>query len=587
MRKTNTVSKTYDLVVIGGGLSGMCCAIAAARHGIKTALIQDRPVLGGNASSEIRMHICGADKHGRVADARETGIIEELLLTNRFYNTEHSFSVQDVIFFNFLQNDQNLDLFLNTCALTCSCKNNSIISVTAYQSSTETKFVFYAKFFADNSGDGVIAAKSGAKYVYGRESKYTYNEPDAPECEDKNVMGSSIMFTAKDVGHNVPFIKPHWAYNFNEEDLSLRDHSQITSGYWWLEVGGELNTIEQNDEVYTELLKVLFGVWDHIKNTPGHNADNYALDWIGNVVGKRESRRFIGDYVLNENDLSSPRDFDDAVAYGGWNMDIHVPNGIFAFSKQPTTYYPVNHLYGIPYRSLYSVNIKNLFLGGRLISASHIAFGSTRVMGTCAVIGQAIGTAAALAVKSDYNSAKNINKQIKTLQQMLLKDDCFIPNLKNTDPLDLAKKAFVSTTSQKESSPCHNVINGFSRNVNGKINYFEGINLFDDILTLKWQNSIIINEIHISFDSDLSSELTITISDEVRKRQQTFPKHLAKDFTIVLSQNNTIINKLDIKNNILRHRIFSFSPIEIDELSIQVTSTHGKASPRIFEVRVY
>ena len=102
MRKTNTVSKTYDLVVIGGGLSGMCCAIAAARHGIKTALIQDRPVLGGNASSEIRMHICGADKHGRVADARETGIIEELLLTNRFYNTEHSFSVQDVIFFNFL-----------------------------------------------------------------------------------------------------------------------------------------------------------------------------------------------------------------------------------------------------------------------------------------------------------------------------------------------------------------------------------------------------------------------------------------------------------------------------------------------------
>lgn len=582
-----TVKKEYDFVVIGGGLSGMCCAIAAARSGVKTALLQDRSVLGGNASSEVRMHVCGADRHGSVKNARETGIIEELLLINRYFNPQHSFSVQDAIFYDFVKKENNLDLFLNTRATTCRAENNRIISVSAYQSSSETQFEFFAPFFADNSGDGAIAAQSGAKFFYGRESKAAYGEPHAPCEADENVMGSSIMFTAKDTGAPVPFKKPARAYDFSEEELKLRDHAQITSGYWWLEVSGKLNTITQSDEIYDELLNVLFGVWDHIKNTPGHHAENYALDWIGSVAGKRESRRFIGDYVLNENDLANAVSFPDTVAYGGWNMDVHVPNGIFAFDQPATVYYPVKSLYGIPYRSLYSVNIENLFLGGRLISASHIAFGSTRVMGTCAVVGQAIGTAAAIALRHNLSTAREVGEKIGLLQQTLLKNDCYIPNVKNTDETDLARRAKISATSEKSGCEGRNVINGVARSVENAANYYEGENGMHDTLYLCWDTPVLIEKLHVVFDSDLSHELTITISDEIRNRQQRFPPRLAKDFSVSFFRGDTLIKEIRITDNLLRRRVLSFPPLKADKIAVSVCSTHGNEPPRVFEVRVY
>lgn len=583
----NSVKKEYDFVVIGGGLSGMCCAIAAARRGVKTALLQDRSVLGGNASSEVRMHVCGADRHGFVPSARETGIIEELLLTNRFYNPQHSFSVQDAIFYDFVKNEKNLDLYLNTRAISCRAENNRILSVTAYQSSSETQFEFFARFFADNSGDGAIAAQSGAKYVYGRESKAAYGEPHAPEEADENVMGNTIMFTAKDTGAPVPFKKPARAYDFSEDDLRRRDHQQITSGYWWLEVSGKLNTITQNDEIYDELLNVLFGVWDHIKNKPGHNAENYALDWIGSIAAKRESRRFIGDYVLKETDLAEAVAFPDAVAYGGWTMDVHVPNGVFAFDQPATTYYPVKSMYGIPYRSLYSVNIENLFLGGRLISASHIAFGSTRVMGTCAVIGQAVGTAAAIALENGFSSAREAGAKIDVLQQTLLKNDCYIPGVKNTDETDLARRANVSATSEKQGCEAANVINGVARSVGDEANYYEGENGLNDALFLCWDSPVAVKEFSVAFDSDLSKELTITISDEIRNRQQRFPKRLAKDFTVAFFCRGTLVKEIDVTNNLLRRRVFTFAPVAADKIALRVRSTHGNEPPRVFEVRVY
>ncbi|MGN1051925.1 MAG: FAD-dependent oxidoreductase [Candidatus Scatosoma sp.] len=583
----NTVKKDYGLVVIGGGLSGICCAVAAARRGVKTALLQDRSVLGGNASGEVRMHVCGADRHGYVPNARETGIIEELLLTNRYYNPQHSFSVQDTVFYDFVKKEKNLDLYLNTRAISCRAENSRIISVSAYQTSSETQFEFYAPFFADNSGDGTIAAQSGAKYVYGRESKAAYGEPHAPDEADENVMGSTIMFTAKDTGAPVPFVKPARAYDFSEDDLRLRNHTQITSGYWWLEVSGNLNTLTQSDEIYDELLNVLFGVWDHIKNKPGHNAENYALDWIGSVAGKRESRRFIGDYVLKETDLAEAVSFPDAVAYGGWNMDVHVPNGIFSSDKPATTYYPVKSMYGIPYRSLYSVNIENLFLGGRLISASHIAFGSTRVMGTCAVVGQAVGTAAAIAIESGFSSAREVGGKIGFLQQTLLKNDCYIPGVKNTDEADLAKRAKISATSEKQGCESNNIINGVARSVGSDANYYEGVNGTDDALFLRWDSPVTVKEISVAFDSDLSKELTITISDEVRNRQQRFPKRLAKDFDVTLFCRGTIVKEINVTNNLLRRRVFSFAPVAADKITLCVRSTHGNEPPRVFEVRVY
>lgn len=393
--KRNIENKEYDVVVIGGGLSGICAAIAAARHGAKTALVQDRPVIGGNASSEIKMHICGADIHATKPNARETGIIEELLLTNRIRNPQQSFSVQDYVFEEIVRAEPNLDLYLNTRMRDVQMKDNVIVSIEAEQMTTEKLYCFCARYFADTTGDGFLGYCAGAEFMYGRESRYEFNEKDAPETHDNKLMGNSLMFTAKDMGYPVPFEKPDWAYSYSEEDLKSRDHSEITSGYWWIEASSS-EIIEKGDDIRQELVKMLFGIWDHIKNVPGHNAENYALDWIGALPGKRESRRLKGDYVLTENDLVDGKGFYDAVAYGGWNMDMHENGNMGFLDSEPTTYFSTKYIYSIPYRCLYSVNIDNLFFGGRAISVSHMAFGSTRVMATCAVIGQAVGTAAKL-----------------------------------------------------------------------------------------------------------------------------------------------------------------------------------------------
>ena len=198
------IEQHYDLVVVGGGISGICAAISAARHGAKTALVQDRPVLGGNASSEIRMHICGADIHANKPNARETGIIEELQLSNRYVNPQHSFSVQDYVFESTVRAEKNIDMYLNTRVLESKTVSDRIVYVDAVQTTTEKKFRLYGKFFADDTGDGFLGYISGAEFMYGRESKAEFGEPHAPDACDNKLMGNSLMFTAKDMGVPTP-----------------------------------------------------------------------------------------------------------------------------------------------------------------------------------------------------------------------------------------------------------------------------------------------------------------------------------------------------------------------------------------------
>ena len=395
------INKCYDLVITGGGLSGVCAAVSAARHGVKTALIHNRPVLGGNASSEIRMHICGADDHASRPNARETGIIEEIQLENKHRNPTHSYPIFDSVLWGFCLNEENLDLYLNTHVITVACKNQHIVRLTAIQMTTETEFEFEGTYFVDATGDGFIGAEAGAEYRIGREGKDQYGEKYAPEQEDDFTMGSSLMFQAKRTEKKVPFITPDWAYHFTEDDLRNREHNDIRSGYWWIELGGYHSPVIDNaEEIYNELLRSVYGIWDHLKNGGDHQAEYYDLEWVGTIPGRRESRRLLGDYVLTEQDCLEGRRFEDAVAYGGWPMDVHIPGGLRTQTEQPTVWLHLKDTYTIPYRCLYSKNIDNLFLAGRAISCSHMAFASTRVMGTCAVVGQAVGTAAAIALKN-------------------------------------------------------------------------------------------------------------------------------------------------------------------------------------------
>lgn len=578
------IEKYYDLVVVGGGISGICAAIAAARHGAKIALVQDRPVLGGNASSEIRMHICGADIHANKPNARETGIIEELLLSNRFVNPQHSFSVQDYVFESIVRGEKNIDLYLNTRALETKTESDRIVYVDAVQTTTEKKFRLYGKFFADDTGDGYLGYISGAQYMYGRESKSEFGEPHAPDARDCKLMGNSLMFTAKDMGEPTPFIKPQWAYTYTESDLAHRDHRDFASGYWWIETASP-DTIADGENIRTELVKMLFGVWDHIKNGGDHGADNYALDWIGALPGKRESRRLKGDYVLTENDLTDGRRFADAVAYGGWDIDVHENGCMVMLDNAPNMSFSTDYVYQIPYRCLYSVNIANLFLAGRAISASHLAFGSTRVMATCGVVGQAVGTAAALCVRKNIGS-RELLSHIEELREALALDDCYIPGYGLLLNNDLALSAKLSASSEK--FPVSNLVNGELRNMGEAVNLWQsdGISENGEYVTLKWGEPKKIKTVVLRFDSDLSSELTITLSDGVRKSQKGFPQTLIKDYDVIFYDKGNIVGELRQTDNILRLNRLKVDFVA-DEMKIVLKTTHGAADASMFAVNIF
>lgn len=198
------LEKNYEIVVVGGGMAGLCAAIAAARESSSVALVHNRPVLGGNASSEIRMHIVGADYHGTRPNARETGILEEILLEHKHRNPENSWAIFDSILWEKAAFQENLSLYLNTHISEVVMDGQRIAAVCGIQQNTETRFCFRAKVFADATGDAMLAALAGADTVIGREGKDIYHEPHAPEHSDHYTMGSSLMLKARDSGHGQP-----------------------------------------------------------------------------------------------------------------------------------------------------------------------------------------------------------------------------------------------------------------------------------------------------------------------------------------------------------------------------------------------
>ncbi|MDZ4199864.1 MAG: FAD-dependent oxidoreductase, partial [Kiritimatiellia bacterium] len=390
-------TRRADVCVVGGGMAGLVAALAAARHGARVVLIQDRPVLGGNASGEIRMHICGA--HG--PDNRETGILEEILLENHYRNPQTNYSIWDGLLYGKALVQPRLELALNCSVNDCRMDGNRIVSVTGWQLTTETRLTVEAGLFVDASGDGILAPLSGAEFRLGREARAEFDESIAPVEGDRKTMGMSCLFQAREYATPQTFISPDWAYRFTKpEDLNGRGCHLRKTNFWWMEVGGEQDTIHDTERLRDELVKIAYGVWDYIKNHAPDREEfsHWALDWMGYLPGKRESRRYVGDHVLRQSDIEAGGRFDDRVCYGGWSMDDHFPAG-FYHPEQGTIFHPAPSPYGIPYRSLYSRNIANLFCVGRCHSATHVAMSSTRVMATTSGMGQAAGTAAALAIR--------------------------------------------------------------------------------------------------------------------------------------------------------------------------------------------
>ena len=453
-RPPKTLRIDSDLVIVGGGLAGTCAAITAARAGIKVVLVQDRPVLGGNASSEVRLWALGATSHMNNNNrwAREGGVIDEILVENMYRNKEGNAIIFDTILLEKVVDEDNITLLLNTAAVSVSKSNGETIeSVTAFCSQNSTQYQLYAPLFCDASGDGIVAFQAGAAFRMGAESRQEFGEKFAPSEEYGYLLGHSIYFYSKDIGEPVKFVPPSYALDDITQIPRFRSFNTATDGcrLWWIEYGGRLDTVHETETIKWQLWKVVYGVWNYIKNSGEFpDAETLTLEWVGHIPGKRESRRFEGDYMMIQQDVIEQRQHYDAISFGGWSIDLHPADGVF--SELPgCDQWHAKGVYQVPYRTQYSKNIRNLFITGRIMSASHVAFGSTRVMLTLASAAQSVGMAAAHCVQRNLLPRDIAQpEQVKLLQRDLQRVGGYIPQFKLDDEENLVRQASVSASSK-------------------------------------------------------------------------------------------------------------------------------------------
>lgn len=440
-RSVKKIKKVVDFVVAGGGIAGVCAAIAAARSGAKVALIQDRPVLGGNGSSEVRLWMLGATSHmgNNNRWAREGGIIDEILVENTFRNKEGNPIIFDTVILDKVLAEKNISLYLNTVVYKIEKSDErNVSSLIAYNSQNETKYEFYGKYFCDSTGDGLLAYLAGATYRIGAEDREEFNEKFAP---DKAVygekLGHSILFYTKDAGKPVSYIPPKFAMKQEEivkyvnriDNPNYFNPKQLGCKFWWIEFGGRLDTIRESEEIKYKLWDVVYGIWDYIKNSGKfESVENLTLEWVGNIPGKRESRRFLGHYMLTQQDIVEQRTHDDVVAFGGWSLDLHPADGVFSKIKDACNQWHSKGVYQIPYRCYLSPDLDNVFLNGRIIGATHVAFASSRVMATAAAGGEAVGTAAGLCIGNGYRPVDLLDSgKMRLFQEQLIRQGAYLP----------------------------------------------------------------------------------------------------------------------------------------------------------------
>ncbi|MBO5295235.1 MAG: FAD-dependent oxidoreductase [Clostridia bacterium] len=552
-----------QLCVIGGGLAGICTAIAAARHGTSVLLIHERPVLGGNASSEIRMWVCGA--YGR--NNRETGIVEEILMENLYRNPTKNFYIWDSILLDFVKREKNIQLLLNTTCMDATAENGTfshgrdtkITKVRAYQMTTQTFYTVTANFFADCSGDSILAPLCGAEFMYGREAAEEFGEDTHVQKHDNMVMGMSCLIQGRETSEKVLFTPSEFVNTPTDEDVANRpmDIYKSSENFWYLELGGTENTITDAEKTKEKLISLALGAWNYIKNSGKYQSDHWDLEFLGFLPGKRESRRMTGEYIISQRDISDNTIFEDTVAFGGWPLDDHYPAGYYHRGKANTNI-PTPAPYCLPYRSLYSRNVDNLFFAGRNISMTHTAMSSIRVMATCGLLGQAVGTAAAIACKYQKPPHGVYLDHLCELQDTLMNDDCFLPHFeRKISPV--CKKATLLNGSQELN-------NGQDRPNRIYGNDSCGLETENGkTIEYRFETPTCISSVHIVFDSDLNRD---TLPGDWCERghvtranvlldspQMHLPKTLCKSFrlTAVTEQEESEILSVDINRQRAYH----------------------------------
>ncbi|MBN8526143.1 MAG: FAD-dependent oxidoreductase [Planctomycetes bacterium] len=511
-----------DFCVVGGGMAGVCAAIAAARHGLKVVLLQDRAVLGGNASSEVRMWICGA--HGR--DAKETGIIEEILLLNLHQNYQLNYPLWDAVLYGAVAHHPNIELILS-CAVTEveMAGPERIRSVRAWHLTRQRWIRVEARQFADCSGDSILRL-SGAQVRWGREARHEFNECHAPEVADRKTMGNSILLQMREIdpADHVPYRAPPWAHQFPLDHHRLSARGVGNDNFWWLEIGGVQDTQNDADRIRDELYKMALGAWAWIKNHPDGRGKKWELEWVGALPGKRENVRYIGDHTMTQTDVETRGQFNDIVCHGGWSMDDHPP-AAFQHQGAPTVFHPAPSPFGIPWRSLYSANIANLYCAGRNISCTHMAMSATRVMATCATMGQAIGTGAAIAHRHGLTPREVGQQRLIELQSILLDDDQFIPG--KARPIPELTRAATLTTSRGDGEALRN---GIDRRLGESDNWWRAAP--GDWAELRFDAPRAPGRVRIVCDTELHKPRVLPCSIPLKRKTGGMPSGTPRDFHI-------------------------------------------------------
>jgi len=569
MLKTNTLQ--CDLCVVGGGMAGIAAAISAAREGLQVVLMHERPVLGGNASSEIRMWICGA----KGKDNKETGILEEITLENFYRNPTKSYAIWDTVLYDFVRREKNITLLLN-----CTCmdarvekgdfsygRDTRIKTITGYQMTTQRFYEVEAKFFCDCSGDSILAPLTGAEFRIGREEEASSDTGETMTLKDTMTMGMSCLPYGRETDRNIKFIAPEWSTKLTEKDFENRTPNiyDDTENFWYLELGGDRDSIGDTETLRDELIPLALGTWDYIKNSGKFNSEKWDLDFLGFLPGKRESRRMCGEYMITQNDVLSGRVFEDEIAYGGWPIDDHFPGG-FYHRGVPNTDFKTPAPYSIPYRALYSKNVENLYFAGRNISMTHTAMSSIRVMATCALLGEAVGKAASIAVKNACTPHDVYLGHLDTLQELLLNEDCFLPS-RTRVVSDACHKAVLKTSNDTHTLKhvSQKAINAL-RNGQDRAHRIYGTDETNCYYKAPIQSEIsyefeetLVSSVHLVFSSDLNRD---TLPGSECERHHTtrachkldsplmhMPKTLCKEFKLIGELKGQQVELLHVTDN--------------------------------------
>lgn len=421
LKKTGaTVSASnYDFVVAGAGIAGMCAAVAAARQGLKVALINDRPVLGGNNSSEIRVHLGGRIN---LKPYDHLGNLLKEFAPTREGNAQPAEYYGDDAKMKFIKGEKNITLFTNTHVIKAKTDGNCIKEIEGQNIESGKFTVFRAPLFADCTGDGALGALAGAEFLTGRESKDAYGEARAVDVADRMTMGASVQWYAAQTAHETHF--PVFEYGVKFDEASAK---KVVRGDWDWETGMNYDQVKEAERVRDYGLMVVYSNWSFLKNRSADKAKfaDKQLAWVAYIDGKRESRRLVGDYVLNGNDITGHHVYPDATACTSWSIDLHEP------SPENSKYFPRHEFlsravhtkiypYPVPYRCLYSHNISNLLMAGRDVSVSHVALGTVRVMRTGGMLGEVVGLAASVCHRHDASPRDVYSKYFSELKLLML-----------------------------------------------------------------------------------------------------------------------------------------------------------------------